>query len=75
VTIVEASKAAGPYQRIVRTSWDRPYRFWYFYNANDCMKTSDEMPSLLNLFRFDFLADDWEVVEEDQIAEDMRGTR
>ncbi len=75
MTIVEAAKAAQPYQRVVRSSWSKPYRFWYFFNMNGCMKTSDEAPDLLLLFKYDLIADDWKLIEEDQIAEDLRAAK
>ena len=63
--ITEIAKIAEPYQRFVRTSWDKPHKFWHAFNANGTMISSDVLQWPLS--RYDLLADDWVVVEVEEV--------
>jgi hypothetical protein len=68
MTIAEIAEKAGPYQRFVRESWDRPFKFWHAFNSNGAMFSKDSLNWALT--RHELKADDWKLVEAEDLAQD-----
>lgn len=66
MTIIELASAAGPFQRFARCSWKRPFEFWHVFNANGQLISADSFRWPLS--QRDLLADDWIIIEKEDLA-------